>query len=169
MKKLIWPAFFVVAACMAHQGALLKSGGNGIVALEFANATKGNAILTTYRNIPYGDTTLLEVAKHNLQLDFLFILLYVTLMLMLSNAQMQREKWPPLNEMLRLNLLLAVAAGGLDIAENIRLLHNLHHIGNPGLYWETYWLALPKFILAGWIVLVWLVSVVKRGILRRAY
>ncbi|MES2418408.1 MAG: hypothetical protein V4541_09485 [Bacteroidota bacterium] len=166
MKKLIWPVFFIVVACMAYQGALLKASGYGIVSLEFANADMGNTILTIYNKVRYGDTTLLEVAKGNLQLDFLFIMLYVPLMMMLSNIQMQREKWTPLNELLRLNLLLAMLAGGLDVAENIRLLHNMHHIGESGLYWGTLWLALPKFALAGWIVLVWLVSVVKGQMLR---
>lgn len=156
MKRVVWLVFLGVSAYMVYLGHLLNASGYGIVDLQFADAIEGNIILGTYQS-----HNLLPIVRTHLQFDFLYLILYVWLMITLSAVQMQREKWIPLNELLRLNVLLALMVGGLDIVENIRTFHNLRHIGQPDLYWGTYWLALPKFALAAWVVLVWLVSIVK--------
>lgn len=160
MKRLVWLVFLSVSAFMFYLDYLLSVSGYGIIDLQFADATKGNIILTAYQS-----QNLLFVVVSHLKFDFLYLILYVWLMITLSTLQMQREKWLPLNQLLKLNVLLALLVGSLDVVENMWTFHNLRHIGQPNLYWSTYWLALSKFALAAWVVLVWLVSVVKvRGL-----
>jgi hypothetical protein len=74
---------------------------------------------------------------------------------------MQREKTTWLNELLRLNLFLAFLIGSLDVIENIRLLHSFHHPGNMAEFWRTDFIAWPKFVITGWVILIYVFSVIK--------
>lgn len=166
MKKFIWFIFIALSAYMGYQGYVLqclKKTGYSIFQLEIACKDSGQAILHTWNNIPYGNGTLLDVAKSNTHWDFLFIACYVLLIILHSSAQMQNEKSLFLNSLLRFNLFLAVLAGFLDVNENIMLLHNFRHVAD-GYYWVTIWVTIPKFVLSGWAVLIWLISVIKSAV-----
>ncbi|WP_343524807.1 hypothetical protein [Pedobacter sp.] len=162
MKKVLVLVFITTCAVMSYQGKILQQlSGKGIINLELAGKSTGAEIISLWNNTRYGDQTLLNVAEQNTHLDFLFILVYVLLIMTLSNAQMQREKTGWLNELLRLNLFLAFVIGSFDVVENIRLLHSFHHPANPAEFWQTDFIAWPKFIIAGWVLLVYLFSVIK--------
>jgi hypothetical protein len=162
MKKILILAFVIVCGVMSFQGNILqKFSGKGIINLELANKDTGTEIVSLWSDTTYGDQTLLNLAQKNTHLDFLFILVYVLLIMTLSNAQMQREKTSWLNELLRFNLFLAFLIGSLDVIENIRLLHSFHHPGNLAEFWRTDFLAWPKFVMAGWVILIYLFSVIK--------
>ncbi|MCX2454325.1 hypothetical protein OQX61_23850 [Pedobacter sp. PLR] len=162
MKKILILLLLIIFGFMFHQEqALLKNSGYGIIDLELSKKEHGASIVSNWQQLYYGDQTLLSLARQNTHLDFLFIVVYVTLIMTLSNARMQREKALWLNELLRFNLFLAVLIGVLDIIENIRLLHSFHHAGNVVEFWPTCYLAWPKFALLVWVILVYAFSVVK--------
>ncbi|MBO9674651.1 MAG: hypothetical protein J7577_14485 [Sphingobacteriaceae bacterium] len=147
---------------MSFQGNILQQfSSKGIINLELADKGTGVEIISIWSDTLYGDQTLLNVAQKNTHLDFLFILVYVLLIITLSNSQMQREKTSWLNELLRLNLFLAFLIGLLDVVENIRLLHSFHHPGDLAEFWRTDFIAWPKFLMAGWAILIYLSSVIK--------
>jgi len=162
MKKILILAFVIVCGVMSFQGNILqKFSGKGIINLELANKDTGTEITSLWSDTLYGDQTLLNLAQKNTHLDFLFILVYVLLIMTLSNAQMQREKTNWLNELLRFNLFLAFLICSLDVIENIRLLHSFQHPGNLTEFWRTDFIAWPKFLIVGWVILVYLFSVIK--------
>lgn len=162
MKKILILVFIIVCGVMSFQGKVLQHfSGKGIVNLELANKDSGVEIIALWSDTLYGDQTLLNIAQKNTHLDFLFILVYVVLIMTLSNSQMQREKTSGLNELLRLNLFLAFLIGSLDVIENIRLLHSFHHPGNLAEFWRTDFIAWPKFVMVGWVILIYIFSVIK--------
>ena len=162
MKKILILVFIIVCGIMSYQGKVLQHfSRKGIINLELANKDTGVEIIALWSDTLYGDQTLLSIAQKNTHLDFLFILVYVVLIMTLSNSQMQREKTSWLNELLRLNLFLAFLIGSLDVIENIRLLHSFHHPGNMAEFWRTDFIAWPKFVLAGWVILIYVSSVIK--------
>ncbi|TBO41039.1 hypothetical protein [Pedobacter kyonggii] len=162
MKKILILVFIIVCGVMSFQGKVLQHfSGKGIINLELANKDTGVEIVSLWSDTLYGDQTLLNIAQKNTHLDFLFVVVYVLLIITLSNSQMQREKTSWLNELLRFNLFLAFLIGSLDVIENIRLLHSFHHPGNMAEFWRTDFIAWPKFVIAGWVILIYVFSVIK--------
>ncbi len=154
---------------MGYQDHTLQNGTSpsySICQLEFSNPAKGAVILKAWSNKEYGRGSLINVAESNTHWDFFFIFCYVSLLLLHSNDQMQQENWKLLNGLLRLNLLLAIVAGMLDVGENLLLLYNFRHVSDH-FYHETIYFTAPKFILSGWAVLVFFFSVVKTAIANR--
>ena len=157
LRIVIWIGFLLCVVAMQLQVAKLMHASNyGIVAFEFAKQTHIENILTQWNT-----GNVLPIAKSNMAIDFVFIVFYVALVIMLSYRQMQREKWYVLNSLLRLNFLLIVLAGILDIIEDVFLLKNIHAFSTTHEYTSTYWVALIKFVIAGWAVFVWLISLIK--------
>jgi len=165
MKVFIWIAFLVISVAMWVQLQALKPSGYTIIDFELASKKEGLLILKQWLTGNSGSLSLLSIARNNTQWDVLFILIYATLFITLSNWQMQREKWIPLNEALRLNLLLTFLAALLDIFENIGMLHNFNHVGDAAGYWNTHWFALIKFIFLGIALLIFMVSFLKSKVL----
>jgi adenosine deaminase len=94
--------------------------------------------------------------------DFIFIIFYTGLVVMLSNRA-QRESRPWLNTLLRLNIFLVVVLALLDITENSFLLYDLK-------YWQTnfinvWWITWLKYILVQWIIAVLIFSWIKRTVI----
>src|SRR5258706_11981267 len=166
LRLLAWAGtiiFFILIAVNSKRFCRAEPPAKGILALETANRQKGKAILARWEQ---GTGNLMAVAKRITLHDFFFIFFYVALLIMLSNNQMYRETWLPLNTLLRLNVPLAIVTGLLDVTENILLLQNIHFSGPDQPYLASFWVTVPKFILVGWIVLVWLVSAIK-SVIRR--
>ncbi|NII82385.1 MULTISPECIES: hypothetical protein [unclassified Pedobacter] len=162
MKKILILVFIIICGVMSFQGKILQQfSGKGIINLELAKKDTGVEIIALWSDTLYGDQTLLNLAQKNTHFDFLFIFVYVVLIMTLSNAQMQREKASWLNELLRLNLFLAFLIGSLDVIENIRLLHSFHHPRDIAEFWRTDFIAWPKFVIAGWVILVYVFSIIK--------
>ncbi len=134
---------------------------NPIASLEFAGKKIGKEMVCAWYDSPFAGSNLLSVARNNTRADFLYILIYVGLILLYSYLQMQQEKRIFLNELLRLNLLLALLAGLFDVVENVLLLYNFRHVNDSGIYISTMILSSLKFSLLGWTVLVWISSVIR--------
>jgi hypothetical protein len=161
MKKLLWFVFILLTIYMGYQDYLLRSTvvpNYPIVSLEFADKTLGKEMVCAWYDSPFAGSNLLAVARNNTRLDFLYILIYVSLILLYSYLQMQQEKRIFINELLRLNLLLALLAGLFDVVENVVLLYNFRHVTDSGLYISTVIISTAKFTLLGWTILVWIIS-----------
>jgi hypothetical protein len=131
-----------------------------VEAFEFANEDEATGIVQSWV-----DRHVLYTAKSSIHLDYLFILFYVLLMINCSNHQMNLEQNVALNNLLRFSIPLAVGTGILDFAENLLMMHNIRSIDD---FFTTVLIATLKFVFAGWIVLVWLISVVKARVIRRS-
>jgi hypothetical protein len=150
--------FFVILAVYSKRFDKAEPPARGIYALETASRNEGKAILLSWQQ---DEASLAAVAKRITIYDFFFLVFYVSLLIMLSNNQMYRETWLPLNSLLRFSIPLAIITGLLDVTENILLLYNLRDWQPDQPYVQSFWITLPKFIFAGWIILVWLVSAIK--------
>ncbi len=170
MKKLLWFVFILLTIYMGYQDYLLRStvvSNYPIVSLEFAGKTLGKEMVCVWYDSPFAGSNLLAVARNNTRLDFLFILIYVSLILLYSYLQMQQEKRIFLNELLRLNLLLALLAGLFDVLEDVLLLYNFRHVNDFGLHISTAIISAIKFILLAWTVLVLIISVMSSNTFHR--
>ena len=161
-KTIIWLGFIALFFILQYYSWEMDTAGvKGIVALEFANKVEGKEILKTWQETQLSRRTVLETGRVMTYWDMLYPLFYVSLLIMLSNRQMQRESYYPLNMLLRMNLPVVVLAGLLDYVENGFLLYDMNHPAMSDPYFSTTMISWIKFILLGWAILVWLVSVVK--------
>ena len=148
--------FVAILGIFIHYGFVFSNAQvPGLLSLEFADSAKGKAILSSWH-----EAGLLHLARRLTCLDFAFIFFYVAVIITLSNRQVRNEPSIVLNALLRANFFFAGLTGLLDVVENILLLYDMNHL-NYGPYISSSWFAWLKFIVAGWTVLVWLVSFVK--------
>jgi len=162
MKNILWFMLIVISAVMAYHGWLISASGHTLLELQFVCAGKGAEILGNWSKYYAGDRVLLDVARLNTKIEFLFIVVYVLQLITLSNALMQRERSVFINELLRMNLMLAVLLGLLDVSENIIQLHNFHFPSATMMYISTLYLSIVKWVLAAWILVVLVTSRFKR-------
>lgn len=128
---------------------------------EMSDRMEGERILHEWTTMGAMDTVV-----NSIKIDFLFMVFYVLLMINCSNHQMNLEPNLVLNNLLRLNIVLAIVLGVLDLAENLILLHNIRSMNE---YIPTVVISTFKFAFFGWIVLVWIISLLKKKMRRRAY
>jgi hypothetical protein len=107
-----------------------------------------------------------RVVVSSIKLDYLLIAFYVFLMINCSNHQMNKERNLILNNLLRFNIALSIDTGILDIAENVIMMRNIRSINE---FFPSVVISIVKFPFAGWIILVWLVSMGKSALSRKAY
>lgn len=95
-----------------------------------------------------------------LHVDFIFILVYTFLLLLWSYLEMQQQRSTQLNELLRLNIFLGILAAVADCIENMILLHDftspIHAKYEPDVF------SLIKWFFIGWILLVLVISLLRR-------
>ena len=117
--------------------------------------------LCTWSNIAvHQGGTALDAVRLNTRWDFLFIVGYVTVLINLSYAQMQRESRPSVNTLLRFNFALAVLAGLSDSIENFILLRDmLPYNVCDDVYTSPHYFSLWKFIFGGAAVIILIFSV----------
>ncbi|KLT63754.1 hypothetical protein [Pedobacter sp. BMA] len=166
MKHILIIILFVLSGIMYFQGrVLLRGSGYGILDIEFAGKQKTAEIVQSWHELSEGDQQLVTIARRNTYTDFWFIPVYVLLIITLSNARMQREQRYWLNELLRLNLLLGVLAGSLDVIENLMLLHNFHYPGIAETCYSIQYVAGGKFGMLAFVLSVYVFSlaVPKKG------
>ena len=161
-KTLLWIGTIVLVIVLGVKTYRLSSMDVATVeCFEMANRVKAEKILNEWTQ-----TGAIRVATNSIKIDFVFILFYVLLMINCSNHQMNLEPNLTLNNLLRLNIALAVDVDILDFAENLILLNNISSIND---FFPTVVISVLKFVIAGWIVLVLLVSVLKKRMVRRQY
>lgn len=130
--------------------------------LPLLSSAEASAQLFTWASFPTrAGGTVLDATRLNTQWDFLFIVGYVSILIILSYNQMQRESRPWLNTLLRFGFLLAIVGGIFDAIENVFLLADMtpynamHHC-----YYSPFVFSVGKFVFGGWVLVVWLFSLV---------
>ena len=162
LHYLAWFSFigvFLSGVCQYIDLRVIQHIHAGITSLEFASREQGLSLLADWSRVTTRTgATVLDLARRNTRWDFLFIFGYVSVLVIVSYNRMQREPRPWLNTLLRLNFLLAILTGALDVLENAILLTDMapYNIGNA--FYSSYPISLAKFLLAAWAVLVWLFS-----------
>ena len=151
-RRLLWIGTFLLMIVLTIKSFHLRSANAPTVeAFEVADRADATAIVQSWK-----DPLIKHTAVSSIKLDFLFIACYVLLMINCSNHQMNKERNLVLNNLLRLNIALAVVTCILDVSENFIMLHNIRSIED---FFPTRVIAILKFLFAGWIVGVWVVSV----------
>ena len=131
-----------------------------VEAFEMASRSEAESILQAWDN-----SSVKHMVVTSIKLDYLFIAFYVLLMINCSNHQMNKERNLILNNLLRFNIALSIDTGILDVAENVIMMHNIRDIDN---YIPTVLISILKFTFAGWIIVVWMVSVLNVALNRKA-
>src|SRR5215210_1403670 len=124
IRLLTWLLFIITALILQARAWYVNSNGGkyNIVKLELANANDGPDILKDWSNTVIDTSTQLHYARTDLWIDFLFIIGYAGVLIIISYFLMQRQRRLWLNELLRLCMPLAIGAGLLDVIENSILL-----------------------------------------------
>jgi hypothetical protein len=153
---IIVAGFLTITALFTYFNFVFRYAGvPGILALEFANATDGREILSLWQM-----KDMLHIGRILTWVDFIYVIFYVALIITVSNRQIRKEPSIFLNALLRASFFFAVLSGIFDVVENICLLYDMYHVGGP-TYFAPRWIAMLKFALVGWTVLVWAVSFIK--------
>lgn len=133
-----------------------------ILQLELAGHDEGVQLLADNAEIRVVYKSVLQEARLNTLIDFLFIICYVSCFFMVCYHEMQQQRTKLFNAVLRLNLFLCFLAGIADVAENYALLYDFRHFHYDGAFISTRWIALTKWILVGWMILTLVIARVYR-------
>ena len=160
LKTLIWVGFVAVTLWLNLKTRSFNRANPtayGIISFELAGKEEGKIIVKGWKD---AGSELVTKARGIIWIDFLFVVFYTAVLIMVSNALMYHERSLVLNSLLRLNLLLSPLAGLMDTTENILMLRNLSNVES---YFPSTVFAWIKFILAGWVILLCLLSIVKKA------
>ena len=156
-RWLLWIGTFVLFFTLGMKAYHLWSADTPTIeCFEFSNKQDAADTVKLWEQ-----KNLMYTVKSSIWLDYAFLIFYVLLMINQSNHQMNVEKNLVLNSLLRLNIPLAAIAGVLDVAENSIMLNNIR---SPEDHFPTALIAAVKFVLVGWIIIVWVISKVKRKV-----
>jgi len=133
---------------MQQTGAPLKTKATpyGILDLEFASTSvKAAAVIDAWGKTETSDN--IQAAKLNTELDFIFLFFYSVFLHQACRAIARLYKGAISNIGL-IAANAAIAAGVLDILENIGMLLTLHHYINSTVCLLTFSFSVTKWVLA---------------------
>jgi len=161
-RTFLWiGTIFLMIVLGAKSFSLKSKQVSTVEAFEMASRSEAVAMLQSWK-----DVSVTHIVVTSIKLDYLFVAFYVLLMLNCSSHQMNKERNLILNNLLRFNIALSIVTGILDIVENVIMMHNINSIDE---FFPTVVISILKFAFAGWIIIVWLVSVGKGALSRKAY
>lgn len=167
LQYLSWICFAGILGFNIYQYVDLTYGEHipcHFISLQFADKDQGLDLVQQFsRTSTHHGTTVLQEAILNTEWDFLFILSYIFLLTSLSYNEMQSQRSSVLNNLLRLNFPLIIITGLLDTIENVILLDDMKPWNIGRSFCPSRDVSLPKFILGGWVVLIWLISIITRA------
>ena len=142
MKKILLPLFFtgtaIMMVVMMYTGKPLNTTAapQGILNLEFANtAQKVNAIIDSWVAVTTEDA--ITAAKQNTYFDFIFLFFYAGF-LFLASKKIARQFNNKFGRAGRTIAIIALAAGGLDVLENIGMLQSISgNVSDPMALFTT--------------------------------
>lgn len=159
-----WVCFILIITFCGWQDVHInKVTPYNIMKLEFVNNSDGKALLRDWSKTTVFGSTLLHNAELNTIVDCFFIICYVAILFMISYHEMQKQSSVALNSLLRLSLMLAVCVGILDYIENFILFYNFRYFFYSE-YISSFWCSLIKFLVAAWVIIIWLTSIFIRNL-----
>jgi hypothetical protein len=161
LSTIAWVGFILIILFGVCQGYKMRGKNFSIIRIELGSGDEAREYLNYLGTTSVNHHSLLHEAKINTRADCFFILCYVIIMINVSYQQMQREKWYPLNTLLRLSILLAVCTGLCDYIENGCMFYDFHHYYSDHLFISSRYISILKFTLACWIIVVWVTSLIK--------
>jgi hypothetical protein len=129
-----------------------------LFSIEIASTSGVKKILSEWQSVKVESQNLLYYARLATWVDFLWIISYVAVLIMVSYAIMQKQKSPFLNNLLRFCFLLAVLAGVFDVLENIVLIYDIYRYTPFKKVYSSAIFSWPKWILIFFILLCWLLT-----------
>jgi len=168
---LYWTLFVFAIFFFTWQYLYVLSWGHklDIFGLEFASNNDGRVLLQDWNRTIVDTENILHYAKVNTWVDFLFIIGYVGVAVLISKSLMQGERNPRFNEIIRMCYLLAFLIGFLDVVENIILLSDMYHYREDKAYVGTALLSTTKFTIVGLLFIIWLVALIRRVIAKNEF
>ncbi|MBN9297674.1 MAG: hypothetical protein J0I41_11710 [Filimonas sp.] len=143
-----------VIAFIYHAIQFVHSGTHySILSIQFAPRSRIDVILQEWNRLH-----LLPLVVYNTTLDFFFIIFYVFLLVLYSHRRAQLEQNRLLRSILKMNVWIAVLAGILDGIENGIVLRNIQEFATNPYYESARSISILKFMLIGWVILVWIAS-----------
>lgn len=133
-----------------------------VLALQFQDKGTLKSTLLDWNGTIAEGRSLLHYARVNTVVDLVYIIGYVSALIMISYRLMQVETSPALNNLLRFCFLLAVLTGLLDLAEDLILLFDMYRFSGEKTVYSARYVAYPKWIAGGAVLLVWLICGLKR-------
>lgn len=155
----------IVMICSGH---LLNTTQTpkGIICLELANThQKVQHILSAWKISSTSGTDLIAVAKNNTGLDFVFLFFYAvflfTCCVQLAHSFPQQKIF---SKTFYAMAACALAAGVLDIFENIGMLKSLNGKGSEWIAAATAFVSYIK-----WSLVIWVIGFIAAGLIYRLY
>lgn len=133
-----------------------------IVQLELASADSGKPLLEQWDKTIIDGGTLIDYARVDTYVDFLFIVGYIGVLLIVSYHLYRREKRSWLGKLLQYCVVAALVAGLLDVVENSILLLDMHRYSTSKIFYSSRYVAYPKFVLLLLVLGVWALSLLSR-------
>jgi hypothetical protein len=130
--------------------------------IETSSASGVRKILTAWQTVKVENHDLLYYARLATWVDFLWIISYTAVLIMVSYAIMQKQKSPFLNNLFRFCFLLAVLAGFFDVLENIVLIYDMHQYTPLKKLYSSAIFAWPKWIFVLFIITSWLLALLNK-------
>lgn len=131
-----------------------------IIGLELADKVKGTTLLLYFHEHHVNGMSLIYYAIVNTYVDYFFILGYVGIIFIITGNILHRQQNGFLRTLLRLCFYFGGIAGVLDLVENSILLMDLHQYYTGKDYVSAMYVSYPKWILAGVVVLIWLICII---------
>jgi len=167
IHSIFWALFIMVAIFYLSMYAYIWIASNHILnlfSIEISPASEVKQILTGWQTVKVENQNLLYYARLATWVDFLWILSYTGVLIMVSYAIMQKQRAPFLNNLLRFCFLLAILAGFFDVLENIVLIYDMHQYTPLKNVYSSAIFAWPKWIFVLFILISWLLSLVNNAI-----
>jgi len=164
MRTFLWALLIIAIIAFAVQSIYLSiySPGFHLIKIQLAGSSEGADMLKSWYQKSVDSWSLLDYARANTYIDFLFIIAYAGLLCSISYHLMQSERHGFINELLRWCLPMSLLAGFLDVLENGILLFDMHHYQPGHIFYPSMYVSYPKWILSGLVLFIWLISFMAR-------
>lgn len=165
---LLFTGTVIMMFVMIYSGHLLNTTHTpkGIICLELANTyQKVQHILSAWKTSSTIDNDLISIAKNNTRLDFVFLFLYAfflfTCCIQLAHSLTQRKIF---STTFYAMAVCALAAGVLDIFENIGMLRSLNGNGSERVAAATAFISYMK-----WSLVILVIFFISAGIIYKCH
>jgi len=164
-NKFLWIFFFLILSCfIGFYGHILTASHKflDIFSISIADVPTLKQTFSNWQSTPVDTENLFYYAWINKWLDFIWVLAYVPVVLIVSYNIRQGEIHPLMYKLLKFNFPLALLAGLLDMAENCILLYDMHGYTAQKHLISSQFVSWPKWFILFYLVFICLLSLFTR-------